>query len=64
MKINGIIDFQSQNILKNTFKQSPLNYYTKLTLSFLKSKNIAAKYDCIFASTYVCEQAVSYMKKN
>jgi hypothetical protein len=58
-----IIDLQSQDILKNSFKTSPLLFFAKLPASSSKIKNIAAKYFSMFGSTYVCEQAFSHMKQ-
>lgn len=58
-----IIDLKSQDILKNSFKTSPLLFFAELPASFSKIKNIAVKYFSMFGSTYVCEQAFSHMKK-
>jgi len=58
-----IIDLQPQDILKDSFKASPLLFFAELPASFSKIKNIAAKYFSMFGSNYVCEQAFSHMKK-
>jgi len=50
-----IIDLQSQDILKNSFKLSPLVFFFELLPAFAKIKIIAAKYLCMFGSTYVYE---------
>ncbi|CAI6345041.1 unnamed protein product [Macrosiphum euphorbiae] len=63
LSFNGIIDLQPQDILKDSFKASPLIFFAELPASFSKIKNIAAKYFSMFGSTYVCEQAFSHMKK-
>jgi len=54
---------QPQDILKDSFKASPLLFCAQLTVSFSKIKNIAAKYFSMFGFTYMCEQAFSHMKK-
>ncbi|XP_022182063.1 zinc finger MYM-type protein 6-like [Myzus persicae] len=58
-----IVDLQPQDILKDSFKASPLLFFAELPASFSKIKNIAAKYFSMFGSTYVYEQAFSHMKK-
>lgn len=58
-----IIDLQPQDILKDSFKASPLLFFAELPASFSKIKNIAAKYFSMFGSNYVCEQAFSHMRK-
>jgi len=50
-----IIDLQSQDILKDSFKASPLLFFAEFSALFSKIKNIAAKYFSMFGSTYVNE---------
>jgi len=58
-----ITDLQSQAVLKNEFKQSPLLVYIKHTSSFSKIRNIAAKYYSMLGSTYVCQQSFLILNK-
>lgn len=48
-----IIDLQSQDTLKNSFKLSPSLFFAELPSEFAKIKMIAEKYLSMFGSTYV-----------
>lgn len=59
-----IKDLQFNDILKNSFRQSPLFFFSsKFPLSYSKIRNISAKYSKLFVSTYVYEQENNYRMK-
>ena len=61
-----LIDFQTDNSLKNMFESKMLiEFYASLpSEKFQRLKSFARKMFVLFASTYICEQTFSIMKVN